>query len=129
MHKQNITIIQGGEGSDKIVAGNQYAFQKVYGEDQDDIIYGGDGGTTSEHLFGDYELEGIGTPLRGGNDKIYGGNDMVATQTIAGGTFDDQIWSGSNVSGDIKIYGDNDSTTPLTEDATTFNINDGDDLI
>lgn len=67
--------------------------------------------------------------MLGGNDKIYGGNDMVATQTIAGGTFDDQIWSGSNVSGDIKIYGDNDSTTPLTEDATTFNINDGDDLI
>ena len=54
---------------------------------------------------------------------------MVATQTIAGGTFDDQIWSGSNVSGDIKIYGDNDSTTPLAEDATAFNINDGDDLI
>ena len=26
LHKQNITIIQGGEGSDKIVAGNQYAF-------------------------------------------------------------------------------------------------------
>ena len=31
--------------------------------------------------------------------------------------------------GAIKIYGDNDSTTPLTEDSTALNINDGDDII
>ena len=74
-------------------------------------------------------LAGLGTPTLGGSDKIYGGDDVTGTQTIAGGTYDDTIWSGSNVSGDIKIFGDNDSTTPLTEDATAFNINDGDDLI
>ena len=33
LHKWANTIIQGGEGSDKIVAGNTFAFQKVYGED------------------------------------------------------------------------------------------------
>ena len=74
-------------------------------------------------------LAGLGTPILGGNDKIYGGDDIAGDQTIAGGTYDDTIWSGTNVTGDITIFGDNDTSTPLVEDETGLNINDGDDII
>ena len=74
-------------------------------------------------------LAGLGTPILGGNDKIYGGDDITGTQTIAGGTYDDLIYSGTNVSDDITIFGDNDTATPLTEDAAGLNINDGNDII
>ena len=74
-------------------------------------------------------LAGLGTPILGGNDKIYGGDDIAGTQTIAGGTYDDTIFSGFNVVGDITIFGDNDALVPLVENATGLSINDGDDLI
>ena len=65
----------------------------------------------------------------GGNDKIYGGDDLPGPQTLVGGVYDDQIWSGDQIIGDLKIYGDNISATPLVEDAAGYNLNDGDDII
>ena len=67
--------------------------------------------------------------IQGGNDKIYGGDDLPGAQTLVGGVKDDQIWSGDLIVGDLKVYGDNKSATPLDEDAAAFNLNDGDDLI
>ena len=102
----------------------------MYGNDGDDIIYGGDGIVTSQELFGDFKEQGTGTPSIGGDDKIYGGSDIAGTQTIAGGIGDDYILSGNNVAGDITIYGDNDGPTLLNmEDELGFNANDGDDII
>ena len=123
------TRILGEDDNDKLIGGNDNEMLFMAGGDDDDIIYGGDRTVTSEELFGDSELNGTGTPVEGGNDQIFGGHDILGTQTIAGGTFDDWIWSGTNVTGDIKIYGDNDTSTPLTEDATALNINDGNDII
>ena len=114
---------------DKLIGGNDNGTQKMYGNDQDDIIYGGDGVVTSQELFGDFKLAGAGSPALGGNDRIFGGSDMAGDQTIAGGSFDDHIFSGNNVGGDIKIYGDNDGQLRDMEDALGFNINDGDDII
>ena len=128
-HLAGNTVLRGGDDDDKIIGGNDNDTQKIYGEDHDDIIYGGDAAVTSQEIFGDFMLAGLGTPILGGNDKIYGGDDIIGTQTIAGGTYDDTIWSGSNVTGDITIFGDNDTSTPLVEDEIGLNINDGDDII
>ena len=84
----------------------------------------------SQEIFGD-ENEDTGTPMVfwGGDDKIYGGDVGAGSQTLVGGVHDDQIWSGDQIVGDIKVYGDNKTATPLDEDAAAFNLNDGDDLI
>ena len=103
------------------------------GNDGNDIIYGAVDGA-NETIFGDFpgttiSIDESGIPVLGGNDKIYGSDNLTGTQTIAGGTYNDWIYSGTDVMGAIKIYGDNDSPTPLTEDSTDLNINDGDDII
>ena len=79
VHKARDNKIYGGDDNDKIIAGNDNVTLEVYGEDHDDIIYGGDRTSTSEMLFGDFMLGGVGTPEKGGNDKIYGGNDIPGT--------------------------------------------------
>ena len=48
----------------------------IYGEDHNDIIYGGDAVVTSQEIFGDFVLQSISIPIAGGNDKIYGGDDI-----------------------------------------------------
>ena len=53
------------------------SFQNIYGEDQDDIIYGGNNITTEQNLFGDFK-DTI-SPELGGNDKIIGGNNIDGT--------------------------------------------------
>ena len=124
----------GGAGDDKIIAADgQTADHYMEGNDGNDIIYGAIDGA-NESVFGDFPAatvtsEESGIPTLGGNDKIYGSDNLTGTQTIAGGTYNDWIYSGTNVVGAIKIYGDNDSTTPLTEDSSALNINDGDDII
>ena len=46
-------------------------------------------------------------PAIGGNDKIYGSNNLTGNQLLIGGVYDDFILSGHNIGGDITIYGDN----------------------
>ena len=124
----------GGAGDDKIIAADgQIADHYMEGNDGNDIIYGAVDGA-NEDIYGDYSAASItseenGIPILGGNDKIYGSDNLTGDQTIAGGTYNDWIWSGTNVMGAVKIYGDNDSATPLTEDSSALNINDGDDII
>jgi hypothetical protein len=94
----------------------------------------------------------------GGNDQIWGGDDVVMGQVLVGGPYDDQIWSGSNTGTggltttgglptDLLVYGDkNDLLTTATagdytpdegvageaawvEYPDTFNKFDGDDII
>ena len=126
--------LYGGAGDDKIIAADgQTADHYMEGNDGNDIIYGAVDGA-NETIFGDFPAATItsdenGIPILGGNDKIYGSDNLTAAQTIAGGTYDDWIWSGTNIMGAVKIYGDNDSTTPLTEDSSALNINDGEDII
>ena len=103
------------------------------GNDGNDIIYGAEDGV-SESIYGDFlraviTLEEDGIPILGGDDRIYGSDNLAGAQFITGGTYNDFIMSGTNVMGPIAIYGDNDSGTPLTEDSSGLNINDGDDII
>ena len=55
----------------------------------------------------------------GGNDKIWGGDNLMEGQLISGGWYDDKIWTGNNVGEgsqggplgstfDLLVYGDND---------------------
>ena len=116
-----------------IAADGQIADHYMEGNDGNDIMYGAVDGA-NEDIYGDYPAASItseenGIPILGGNDKIYGSDNLTGDQTIAGGTYNDWIWSGTNVMGAVKIYGDNDSATPLTEDSSALNINDGDDII
>ena len=81
------------------------------GNDGNDIIYGAADGA-NETIFGDYSAATItsdenGIPVLGGNDKIYGSDNLTGDQTIAGGTYNDWIYSGRDTMGVIKIYGDN----------------------
>ena len=95
------------------------------------MIYGGDDIVTSQELWGDLEQDETDTPspVLGGNDRIYGGSVIAGTQKIYGGTYDDMIYSGDNVTGQITIFGDSATSSPNVEDATAFNLNDGDDII
>lgn len=65
----------------------------------------------------------------GGNDQLWGGDNVLSTQLLVGGPYNDKIWSGSDAAGAITIYGDknnpskgttlNSMTTPdsnLTQD-------------
>ena len=57
---------------------------------------------------------------------------MTSGQFIAGGTYDDSIWSGSNIGISVQIYGDNPVNTGDTADTYDpdgLNKNDGDDVI
>ena len=92
----------------------------------------------------DYRIEAW--PELGGDDKIYGGNDVGALQTLVGGPYNDKIYTGHEVTGNILVYGDKMDTAnggnqalidldatanmmPLVEFPETFNKYDGNDLI
>ena len=128
----------GGTGDDKIIFYGTSAFMEVEGNDGDDIIYGTDGigvagGPRQQKIYGDEsntsitanaDLAGVG-----GDDKIYGGSDMLSNFIYAGGPANDLISLGSNLTGTQLVFGDNFSATPLTEDDTALNQADGDDII
>ena len=67
--------------------------------------------------------------MLGGNDTIFGGDILLGDQILVGGVFDDKIWGGDDIEGDVKIYGDNISSTPLDEVNDAYNLNDGNDII
>ena len=102
----------GGPGDDKILmaVGTATTDQQISGGRGDDIIYGVDYGY-GENLYGDlrFELDGYGVLTEGGEDKIYGSDNLLNDQFIHGGKGNDFIMSGNNTGGDIKIYGDLDS--------------------
>ena len=108
--------IDGGEGNDKIIGGDDNYGQYFYGEGGDDIIYGGDNTGTDvpyyQWLHGDlnslygYAYEDY-YPGLGGNDQIWAGNGTSYELWVTGGPYDDKIWSGNDHTGDIIIYGDN----------------------
>ena len=57
---------------------------------------------------------------------------MTNGQFIAGGTYDDKIWSGNNIGTTVQIYGDNPvipGDLADTYDPDGRNKNDGDDDI
>ena len=102
------TSLDGGFGNDKLVLGNLGVNQYGYGGYGDDIIYGGDGFTGQQLLYGDESFLYGRTPGElGGYDRIYGGSNAAGTQGLYGGAYDDFIVSGSNNSGTITIFGDN----------------------
>ena len=108
----------------------------IYGNDGNDIIYGAESGF-GEFLYGDNKIDDInslegGIPIQGGNDKIYGSNNLIDGQFIAGGTYDDMIWTGSNIGSTMSIFGDNPTNFADPADAYDpdgLNKNDGDDVI
>ena len=65
----------------------------------------------------------------GGDDRIYGADDILTQQTITAGPANDFILVGSNGSNTVIARGDNSAAMPLMEDATGLNIADGDDII
>ena len=73
----------GGAGDDKIIAADgQTADHYMEGNDGNDIIYGAVDGA-NETIFGDYSAASItseenGIPIHGGNDKIYGSDNLTA---------------------------------------------------
>ena len=67
--------------------------------------------------------------MLGGNDTIFGGDNLLGDQILVGGVYDDNIFAGDDIDGDIKVYGDNISSTPLVEDNQAYNLNDGNDII
>ena len=75
-HLAGNTVLRGGDDDDKIIGGNDNGDQRLYGEDHDDIIYGGDAVVTDQELFGDFKFYFDQIPIVGGNDKIYGGDDI-----------------------------------------------------
>ena len=64
-----------------------------------------------ERLYGDlrFELYGYGVFSSGGEDKIYGSDNLVDDQNIYGGKGNDWIWTGNNIGGDIVVSGDLES--------------------
>ena len=163
----------GDQGNDKLVGGDGGEYgQKILGGDGDDIVYGGNDmldtdnaqvlyGDYNEEVrvegvdnaFGDYYYEWMPEAELGGNDKIIGGNNLLYGQLIAGGPYDDKIWTGSNIAAngnlgdgtfDILVYGDKDDQgeygpfvgidgeldgMPLIEFPEGWNKFDGNDLI
>ena len=104
----------------------------IYGNDGNDIIYGAESGT-GEFLYGDNSETDIttledGISIQGGNDIIYGSNNLPNGQLIAGGPYDDKIWSGNNIGTAVSIYGDNIDQAGMY-DPDGLNKNDGDDII
>ena len=131
------SFIKGGAGDDKLTSGEGHTVpHAIYGNDGNDIIYGAESGL-GEMLYGDNALGDLnstenGIAVQGGNDRIYGSNNLTNGQFIAGGTYDDMIWSGSNIGVSVQIYGDNPVNTgdPAdTYDPDGLNKNDGDDVI
>ena len=131
----------GGADDDKIIFFNN-PMVKVAGDDGSDIIYGNDGlgaavGPPSAHkVYGDETFVAISADADlagvGGDDKIYGGSDILMGPTIyAGGPGNDLISMGSNLTGAFTVTGDNYNTPGmiLTEDETGLNQADGDDII
>ena len=51
--------------------------QSIYGNDGDDFLYGGQYGGGAQTLFGDNNENGTGTPVLGGNDRLYGGSNIT----------------------------------------------------
>lgn len=98
----------GGTGDDKIIFYGTSAMIAIEGNDGDDIIYGTDGigvagGPRQQKIYGDEsntsitanaDLAGVG-----GDDKIYGGSDMLSNFIYAGGPANDLISLGSNLTG------------------------------
>ena len=80
----NSSLIQGGDGDDKVIAGSGLtAEQHIEGNEGDDIIYGADDGI-DELLLGDFSstiitANELDMPALGGNDKIYGSNNLTGT--------------------------------------------------
>ena len=74
----------GGAGDDKIIAADgQIADHYMEGNDGNDIIYGAADGA-NETIFGDYPAATItteenGIPVLGGDDKIYGSDNLTGT--------------------------------------------------
>ena len=116
----------GGTGDDKIVFfNNDNVF--VVGNDGDDILYGGDGEgadgamTTIHAIYGDESLSDIlanpSLALVGGDDKIYGGNNLnggMDSFFYSGGPGSDFISiGGGSTAGDILVTGDNLASTDM----------------
>ena len=85
-----------------------------------------------EKLYGDlrFELDSYGVFSEGGEDKIYGSDNLLDDQLIHGGKGNDWIWTGNNIGGDINVAGDLPTTFfgfPLP--AGINEIPDGDDII
>ena len=151
-------MINGGDGDDLVYGGNKFAAkvnQRLYGDIGEYYAYygklnDGNGGSPKWAYYDD-----SADPPNGGNDQIWGGDDLMFGQFIAGGWYDDKIWTGNNVGAnaalntgitdyDVLVYGDNndntgfpagstfpgaDSGMPLIEDPLTFNKYDGNDII
>lgn len=110
------------------------------------------------NVLGTYGYEYFEDGELGGDDQIWGGDDVLMGQLIVGGPYNDQIWTGSKVVGganknnngeayDILVYGDKqdlvnmtamgnftpdegvDLESALVEYPDTFNKFDGDDII
>ena len=74
----------GDAGDDKIIAADgQTAVHYMEGNDGNDIIYGAADGS-AETIFGDFSNADIeafenGTPVLGGDDKIYGSDNLTVS--------------------------------------------------
>ena len=56
----------------------------------------------TERAFRDlWTLPNDDWPEKGGNDKIFGGDNGTGLQNISGGPYDDKIWSGNGVGSTI----------------------------
>ena len=85
-----------------------------------------------ERLYGDlrFETYGYGIFSDGGEDKIYGSDNLVDDQSIYGGKGNDWIWTGNNIGGDIVVSGDLKSNFfNFALPAGQTEIPDGDDII
>ena len=111
-----------GHTGDNIIEGNSGS----------DIIYGATDGN-NERQFGDFkklDLDADDSLIDyGGHDYLFGSSNLTGFQQLFGETYNDKIWSGDGVAGDLRVHGDNQTSSPLVEDPTGFNRNDGDDYI
>ena len=132
--------ITAGDGNDKVVAGNDWKNQMIYGGNDDDQIflgtgvglnggitkYAGEGGNDTIKGL-DYSLvvkahsgnEGIYGGA--GNDTLHGSHKLYGEQKIYGGAGNDAIYGGREIENDMKQI--------LSGNAGNDEINGGDGML
>ena len=144
-HKAGAQYLYGGDGEDKLYGGDGQTdaekYQVMTGGAGDDWLHGGDGFTGEQWIYGDtyrkgefnmeYDVENQEWEDNG-DDVIYGGSNGAEDQLLIGGYGNDKIFSGSNNTGRIRIFGDlrrNLNNPEVVSNLRRGSPQDGDDLI